>query len=152
MKTKPVCWSKFPRDDYSVMFEGKLYGIGINPLFEMVPGAWNLLVMMWHADLATLTHWKGEPKDYPWSCGIVPYAVGSALQAFEKDMTVGELAATSTPAQFLALLRESPNNERIIMVDAFQEEFWQRAEALAAGWCPLPDNVIQGNFGQAKPN
>lgn len=152
-ENKHVCWTRFPRESYAVLFEGKMIGIGVNPIFDAVPGAWNILTLLWADVLDTLPTFVGPAEDYPYFCGLIPYAVGTALQEYvpKSGVTLGDIALTATPQEFLDKLAACPGLAGVIAVGAFQAEFWKRANAFAENWAPpTSSNVIIGHFGQAK--
>lgn len=150
---KEICWTRFPRESYAVPIEGRMLGIGVNPIFDAVPGAWNILTLLWADVLDTLPTFVGPAEDYPYFCGLIPYAVGTALQEYapKSGVTLGDIALTATPQEFLDKLAACPELARIIVVGAFAGAFWKRANAFAAGWAsPMSSNIIIGHFGQAK--
>lgn len=150
MTKKKKVWSLYPKEAYSVIFEGKQYGIGLNPIFDTVPGSWNLLTILWAEKLEALLPWTGKPGDFPYGCGLISYAVGSALQDYSETHTLGELAAENSPVRFVELLKTHPKKENFIMVQAFSSVFWQKAEEFAGGHRELASNVIRADF--SRPN
>lgn len=150
-KNKAIYWSKFPRSAYAVSYNGTLIGIGTNPIFEVVPGAWNILSLLWGEVMDSLLPYSGDPGRFPYDCAIVPFAAGTALQKYDDTRTVGELADSCTPEEFIQLLSEFEHKDQLIMVNAFKESFWDAAKRFVSRWVyPVSGNVIRGNFGRAK--
>lgn len=140
-------WSELPPKAYSVNINGQQLGLGLLPIWDQVPGAWNILSLIAGPELEALLTWDKEPGDFPTDIGAVPFAVAMALQHASAEITWGELAATTTPAQFLKALREHPQCDKMILPAIFPNELWRRGEEKAATYHNYPDNVVQGHFG-----
>lgn len=140
-------WTELPTKAYSINFNGQQVGVGLDLIWDAVPGAWNILSLLMGPDLEDLLAWDKDPADFPVDFGAVPYAVAMALQRASAEQTWGDLAATLTPAQFLKALKEHPGRDKMILPAMFPIEFWKRAEAKAASYHNYPDNVVRGHFG-----
>lgn len=140
-------WSELPHKAYSVNLNGHQRGLGMRDIWDQIPGAWNLLQLVWGQECEALLEHKGSPEDFPFDCGYVPLCVGMALQEAGAGKTWGDLAAESTPAMFLKILREHQNGGKTLLPFIFQQVFWEKAEAKAEAHRELAGNVIHVRFG-----
>lgn len=140
-------WTDMPPSAYSVSVGGLQVGIGLLPVWEAVPGAWNILSLMAGPDLEALLTWDKDPMDFPLAIGHAPYAVAMAMQWVSAGLTWGELAVATTPSQFLRALQEHPEGDKTLLPLLFRNEFWRRAKAKAATYHNYPANVVRVNFG-----
>lgn len=102
-------WSIFPREDYFVNLDGMQIGIGLHPVWNAVPGAWNLLVLT-HDVVDVLLPWEKDPGLFPVSTRIMPAVVGTAMQVLPDGFTkVGSLAEELRPTQFLEAVQNEPD-------------------------------------------
>lgn len=142
-------WSALPYEAYSVTFAGAQYGIGARELWKQIPGAWNILQLVWNKEVEALLEWSGDLEKFPLNCGYVPYAVAFALQQASPDRTWGEIATLTNPSQFLQLLKEHPNKDDTALIVVSGEMFWSKAQELVENYKDLNGNVIQHDFRAA---
>lgn len=139
-------WSMFPHKSYSIIIYGKLVGIGMDPVWDAVPGAWNLFWLTW-PPLEELLKWERPPEQFPQATSQMPHAIGMALQEYSKQQTLGQLATTTSPTQFLSMLEKHPGRDTFIFPAMFGKGFWNTAWAQAKEYHGFTDNVIRVEFG-----
>lgn len=139
-------WSEHPHKMYSVNYNGHQHGIGVREIWDTIPGAWNILNLVWHEQMEPLLEWSDSPEEFPLDCGFVAYAVGMALQRYSPKKTWGELATEVTPARFLELLKAHPDRDRVILPQLLGSAFWDRAEVKSKSYRGYADNVIRADF------
>ena len=143
MGTEEKRWSLEPPENYAVEIDGVMWGIGTNPVFSVVPGAWNILVLSCNA-LDGLLPWTGDPQEFPLSVGALPAAVGTALQTHtDSRYTLGDLAATTTPLEFLSTVRGRTD---LILPTVFGPVWWGLALIRATALQAFTDNVTHVDF------
>jgi len=77
---------------YGIDYEGQRLGIGLLPVFQAVPRAWNILVLSCSI-IDDLLPWTNPPGEFPVSMAGMPSAVATALQRHsETGRTLGDLA------------------------------------------------------------
>lgn len=138
-------WSKRPKEDYTVTTEsGHKVGIGLNPMTEL-PGVWNLIwLSVPRKDLDALLEWDRDPMDFPISLKIMPLCVGMSYQApytlEEQDamvappLTVGEMAESLNPRQFLDALEKAGKKDSLLLPMLLGPAWWDIARANVAAW------------------
>lgn len=147
---KKVIWSLYPHDKYTVEHNGQLVGIGARPIWDAIPGSWNILSMLWGQGMEDLIPWGGSNLDFPYDCNLAPYAVALALQSRNSQQTWGEFADISTPREFVEELRKAPDSEVLIPIYVFKNRFWELAEDKARTYRKLHDNVTRVNFAARR--
>lgn len=143
-------WSALPHKAYSVNVEGIQYGIGLHPIWDVIPGAWNIFSMIWSDQLEALLSWSEDPKEFPINCGCLPLAAAAALEQATPSQTWGEIAEVTTPREFIEAFKRRPNCNISILPLFFGQKFWDLAEAKIASYQPTMPNIIRGDFGQAR--
>ena len=141
-------WSKYDKEQYSIEINGGFYGIGLLPIWDQVPGSWNILALLWGEGLENLIRWEGDPYMFPQTGNLVGYAVGFALQRFAEGVSWGDLAENLTPRQFMERIIEYPNKKELIPVALWGTDFQIRAQKHAKDYIDHNSNVVRVNFGR----
>ena len=102
---EPLQWSPFSRSCYTVEHEGEREGIGAHPVFDVVPGAWNLLWLSWPG-VDDLIYWAKDPGQFPYHVDILPIVVATCMQMLEGGGSFGVVAECLTPLNFLKFVSE----------------------------------------------
>jgi len=142
-------WSTLPHEAYAVDLGGERYGIGAREIWDQVPGAWNILQLVWSEKAERLLKWSGPLENFPLDCGFVPYAVAFALQPLTEGRTWGELAASTSPSEFLSLLKIHPEQTETALILVIGDNFWTRTRCLLSAYKEFSGNVIQHDFRAA---
>jgi len=148
MQAEPIHWSIAPCTAYGIDYEGQRLGIGLDPVFQAVPGAWNILVLSCSI-IDDLLPWTNPPGEFPVSVVSMPSAVATALQRHSETggRTLGDLAATMRPGQFLQAIE---GMDDLIIVQLFGPAWWdlvrERAELLER----MNRNVVRVDFRGRK--
>lgn len=140
-------WSSLPHKSYSINIQGHQCGIGTRDIWDQVPGAWNIMCLMWSEQMEALLGWADTPERFPFDCGFVAFSVGMALQSYNSSSSWGDLAEKLTPSQFLAEVKNHKDCKNLIFPMVFGPIFWEKAEAMAKDYKDFMPNVIKGNFG-----
>lgn len=100
-----IQWSPFSRASYTIEHEGERTGIGMHPVFDVIPGAWNLLWLSWE-NLDGLIYWDKDPAIFPYHCGILPIVVATCMQSLKDGGNFGIAAECAEPLFFLKIVME----------------------------------------------
>jgi len=145
---KKFCWSFAPRDAYATVYNGVPMGIGLLPVWEAVPGAWNIFVLTSEL-IDTLLPWGAkDPGQFPVTTVALPAVIGTALQPVDDNglWTIGHLAETSRPLQFLEAIKH--RNDLFLML-AFGEAWWTVAcERAAVLERTIGSNIVHVDFSK----
>lgn len=136
-------YSPAPKEAYTITHEGRLYGIGLHPVFSVVPGAWNLLWLLAAPQLEVLLNYRGASADYPtYFPGAMPSAVGTALQRCGEGLkTWGDLAEELSSKDFMRRMRAAVEPPPLV-VKAHGEIILEIMQDNAKLYFPMPDNVV----------
>jgi len=143
-------WSALPHKAYSIIHEGKQYGIGAREIWDQVPGAWNILQLVWNAEAEKLLEWAGTPENFPLDCGFVPYAVAFALQPCSDLKSWGDMADELTPQAFLSSLRGYERRAYTALIQLSGEDFWARSKIVVARYKEHNTNVVRADFRKGR--
>jgi hypothetical protein len=139
---KKICWSPAPKESYSVFYAGQMMGPGLDPVMAAVPGAWNILWLTVAPELDRLLNYEGDPGQFPTAFTALPASVGTALQMLPGGVTLGDLAETMPPSEWLQAVRLYPG----LMLEKLYPGWLQIAEANLARYRPSMEGVIQVDF------
>lgn len=139
-----IRYSPAPPEAYTLTHEGQLYGIGINPVFQAVTGAWNLLWLLAAPHLDKLLHYTGPSEDYPTYMPVaVPPAVATALQQTGEGLTTwGELAEELQPKKLVRKMKAASGTNIPFIVQIHGDIIIHILEDNAKTWVPPSDNVV----------
>lgn len=95
-------WHFYPKEHFTVEINGTRCGLGTHLGFQ-IPGVWNLYCLV-SDKLDALIDYGGDPGNFPVTTELIPICIGAAYQLLPGRglVTVGELAATLSPKEFLA--------------------------------------------------
>ena len=145
---KKLIWSPAPRKEYSVLYQGKMNGIGLNPIFDMVTGAWNILWLT-SPGIDGLLDWEGTASAFPYTATTLPPSVAAALQLFDYSASpnevIGLLAEELTPHQFLDKM---DGHKTFIPVQIYGKDWLELALKKADEYATRSTNVIKVNFSR----
>lgn len=151
VENSAIVYSKQPRQSYSVLHDGKMKGLGVMPIFDVVPGAWNILWLSAASTIEALLNWHEDPGAFPPHCGALPVAVGTALQMAPGDhkyfTTYGDLAMTLPPHKLITLMRSAEDKPLIVRL---YPTWYDIAEENAKLYIPRRENVIAVDFRSAR--
>ena len=100
-------YSPAPREAYSNEYEGRQYGVGLHPVYDVVPGAWGITWLLAAPFMEELLNYRGPAEEYPtYLPGALPHAVGTALQRCGEGLrTWGDMAEDVAPTELLRRMR-----------------------------------------------
>lgn len=81
-------------------------GLGLDPIFDAVPGAWNWTWLSAAPAIESLLSWSEDPGEFPCSLKAMPLSIASAMQQATEDKTYGELSLELTPLELIAFMRK----------------------------------------------
>ncbi|WP_157861420.1 hypothetical protein [Desulfurivibrio alkaliphilus] len=142
-----VRWSSQPKESYSVLYDGEMVGIGLDPIFDAAPGAWNIMWLTSAEKLESLLAYGDDPGQFPASLGSMPLAIATALQA-HGDRLLGELAEEMKPRQFLDYLRNNKVDPIINQIHGHDIWFDIASDNIKKHYIELADNVNPVDFRQ----
>lgn len=145
-------WSAMPHKAYSINVNGQQVGLGMRDIWDQVPGAWNILQLVWGQQCEELLPYQGLPEEFPYDCGFVSYSVCMALQTTAPTKNWGDIAIEFSPRKFIEMLRAHVDCEKFVLPLVFKQVFWERAEVKAASYYEYSDNVIRADFRSGEVN
>jgi len=135
-------WSPYSRESCSIMIdENTRVGFGVHPVFDVVPGAWNIFWLTF-AQLDQVAHYKGELGQYLVTCDALAVCAGAAMQAYG-DKTLGDLAVSIRPKEFINIVIKIPTFLPFIF---YGERWFGVAKKRAERYRVMPDNVVRIDF------
>ncbi len=139
-------WSPYPQDACVLVLENNIeIGFGTHPIFDVVPGAWNIFWLTF-AQLDQMAYYKGDLSKYLVTCDALAVCAGAAMQMAPKPnsaYTIGELANRMRPKEFLSIVSTFPT----FLPTVFYGEKWMSvAKARARKYRNMPDNVVNIDF------
>ena len=141
-----IRWSPYPRESCTVRIDEEIIiGFGAHPVFDVVPGAWNIFWLTF-AQLDQVAYYKGDMSNYLVTCDALAVCAGAAMQSTQTPngaVTLGSLALQMRPKEFI----EAIANFKTFLPLVFYGERWLKvAQARAAKYRVMPDNVIRIDF------
>lgn len=139
-------WSPYSREACSIeMDDGIKIGFGVHPVFDIVPGAWNIFWLTF-AQLDQVAHYKGELEQYLITCDALAVCAGAALQNAPPPMqarTLGDLAVELRPKEFVEVVKKIPT---FLPFTFYGAKWFNVASSRAARYRVMPDNVVRIDF------
>lgn len=147
MCAEEIRWSPYSRASCSIQIdETTSIGFGVHPVFDVVPGAWNIFWLTF-AQLDQVAYYRGEIQDYLVTCDALAVCAGAAMQTVKtadgSTSAIGELAVRMKPKEFVEAVAKIPTFLPIVF---YGEKWITVARRRAARYRVLPDNVIDINF------
>ena len=144
-----MIYSRLPRENYTTIYNGETKGLGVHPVFAVVPGAWNLLWLRLGPDLEDLLSWSKPPGQFPCSLAALAPAVATALQHCSPGSTFGDLAESLSPTKLISAMKASPVVP--FMSQIYGDMWYQVATEHARAFVPCYSNVIMVDFKNRAP-
>jgi hypothetical protein len=140
-------WGVLPPSSFIIQHEGLEAGFGTHPVWDAVPGAWNILNLV--VDLLAITRGL-PPGEYPHALSIVPLVVATAMQMYEAPTTLGDLTLLVSPREWLDRLGKHEHAERFILPLILGGTFRSLAEEGVARLALSGCNVVYADFANKK--
>lgn len=127
-------WTQFGPQAYTKVInkgtaQEEVIGLGALKLWGF-PGAWNIFAMSF-PELPEVLNYGSDPAKYPRYTGLVPLAVGTALQMTPEGRLIGQIAEESSPKEFLKAIADFPY---LILPRMYPEVWLEVAQEFAKTW------------------
>lgn len=134
-----VRWSRYPKETYTITLDGRVGGLGLNPLFDN-PGVWNLTWLVASDFIESLIGWSKPPEEFPFFLECLPAVVGTSLQLLPGLVTLGAVADQGSPTHFL---NEIKRHEVTTLLEYQYGPMWlEWARKGAKAYRPRKSNIL----------